>query len=110
MRAFWALAIRLGAVKEIRLRTGTAFGEDLDEADSRLETLRRDLKSRGVTLSFTRDEKLHDREMRLSNGWVIKIGRGLDIYHPPESWVSVEAADFSLRRCKHTRVEVFHRD
>ncbi len=107
---FCALALRLGGIKEIRLKTGTAFGEDLDEADSRLETLRRGLESRGVILSFTRDEKLHDREIRLSNGWVIKIGRGLDIYYPPESWVSVEAADFSLRRCKQTKVEVFKRE
>lgn len=104
---FCALAVRLGWVKEIQLRTGTAFGEDLDEADSRLENLRRDLKTRGIAMSFTRDEKLHDREIRLSNDWVIKIGRGLDIYYPPESWVSVEAADFSLRRCKQTKVEVF---
>jgi hypothetical protein len=103
---FCALALRLEAVKEIRLRTGTAFGEDLDEADSRLETLRRGLESRGVKLSFTRDEKIHDREIRLSNGWIIKIGRGLDIYYPPESWASVEAADFCLRRCKQTKVVV----
>ena len=23
---------------------------------------------------------LHDREIRLDNGWIIKIGRGLDFY------------------------------
>ena len=103
---FCALAIRLAAVRKIELRTGTAFGEDLDEADSRLETLRRQLAARGVAMSFSRDAKLHDREIRLSNGWIIKIGRGLDIYYPPESWVSIEAADFSLRRCKQTKVDV----
>jgi Phospholipase D-like domain at C-terminus of MIT len=107
---FCALAVRLGAVKEIQLITGTAFGEDHDEADSRLENLRRDLKSRGIAMSFRRDEKLHDREIRLSSGWIIKIGRGLDIYHLPESWVSVEAADFTLRRCRQTKVEIFKTD
>jgi predicted GTPase len=105
---FCALAIRLAAVKTIRLRTGTAFGEDLDEADSRLETLRRQLAARNVVMSFSRHEKLHDREIRLSNGWIITIGRGLDIYYPPESWVSIEAADFSLRRCKQTKVDISH--
>ena len=42
---------------------------------------------------------MHDREVRFSNGWIVKIGRGLDIYQKPESWVSLEASDFSLRRC-----------
>lgn len=65
---FCALAVRLGAVKEIQLITDSAYGEDHNEADSRLENLRRDLKSRGIAMSFRRDEELHDREIRLSNG------------------------------------------
>lgn len=104
---FCALAVRIGTAKRITLRSGKAFGEDLDEVDSRLETLRRDLQSRGISLALTRDEKLHDREIQFSNGWVVKIGRGLDIYYPPESWVAVDAADFSLRRCRQTKIEAF---
>jgi hypothetical protein len=105
---FCALAVRLGAVRTIILKTGTAFGEDLDEADSRLETLRRDLKMRGIDLEFTRTETLHDREVQFSNGWTVKVGRGLDIYYPPENRIGVDAADFSLRRCRQTKVEAFY--
>lgn len=110
-RTFCALAVQKGKVKQITLKTGTAFGEDLDDADSRLETLKRELdKEFGVRLEWTRSEKLHDREVLFSNGWTVKVGRGLDIYYPPESWSSVGAANYSLRKCRQTKVDVFRRD
>ena len=104
---FCALAVRLGKVVEIRLSTGLQPGESTDDVDSRLETLRRDLHSRSIAFTWNRNPDLHDREIRFDNGWVVKIGRGLDIYNKPESWVSVEASDFSLRRCRLTKVDVF---
>jgi len=103
---FCALAIRCGA-KEIRLVSGKQFGENTDDADSRLETLERDLKGRGVIFTWKRDSVLHDREIRFDNKWIVKIGRGLDIYIKPDNWISVEASDFSLRRCKQTKVDIF---
>ncbi len=104
---FCALAVRLGKVVKINLTTGVQPGESTDEVDSRLETLRRDLHSRNIEFSWSRNPNLHDREIRLDNGWVVKIGRGLDFYNRPESWVSVEAADFSMRRCRQTKVDIF---
>jgi hypothetical protein len=104
---FCALAIRCGKVKVIKLVSGNQFGENTDDADSRLETLKRDLNGRGVEFIWRRDSTLHDREIRFDNGWIVKIGRGLDIYIKPESWISVEAADFSLRRCRQTKVDVY---
>lgn len=104
---FCALAVRLGSVTIIDLVTGLQPNDFTDGAGSRLETLRKDLQSRGVTFRWKRKTGLHDREIRFSNGWIIKIGRGLDIYHKPESWVSVEAADFSMRRCRQTKVDIF---
>ena len=107
---FCALAVRLAKVKEIWLTTGLQPGEPTDDVDSRLETLRRDLLSRNIEFNWNRNPSLHDREIRFDNGWVVKIGRGLDIYHKPESWVSVEAADFTMRRCRQTKVDVFRND
>jgi signal recognition particle receptor subunit beta len=104
---FCALAIRCGNLNEIELVSGCHPNENTDDADSRLETLRRDLAGRGVKFTWRRNEALHDREVRFDNGWIIKIGRGLDIYIRPESWISVEAADFSLRHCKQTKVDVY---
>lgn len=106
---FCALAIRFGKVKAIKLVSGKPFGENTDDADSRLETLKRDLNGRGIEFIWSRDSALHDREIRFDNGWIVKIGRGLDIYIKPESWVSLEAADFSLRRCRQTKVDVYRK-
>lgn len=104
---FCALGIRCGAVKKIELITGKQWGEDTDEADSRLETLKRDLQTRGIALTWERKTSIHDREIRFDNGWIVKIGRGLDIYYKPETWIGLEAADFSLRRCRQTKVDVY---
>ena len=41
------------------------------------------------------------------NGWVIKIGRGLDFYQKPGSWFEVGSNDLSLRKCLETKVDIF---
>ena len=43
----------------------------------------------------------------MDNGWVIKIGRGLDLYQRPQSWFEVGANDLSLRKCLETKVDIF---
>ncbi|MBB02801.1 MAG: hypothetical protein CMJ47_09155 [Planctomyces sp.] len=104
---FCALAVRLGVVESIELITKDWGGAGNDESDSRLETLRRDLRGREVEFNWRRSTEIHDREIRFENGWVVKIGRGLDIYKKPESWTSIAASDFSLRGCKQTKVDVY---
>ena len=107
---FCALVVPRGTVKHIILKTGKAFGEDLDDADSRLEHLKRELaKNHGVKMEWSRSETLHNREVAFSNGWVVKPDRGLSIYHKPESWASVGASNFNLRKCRQTKVEVLRR-
>lgn len=60
-----------------------------------------------VDLTVQFNQNLHDREIRLDNGWVIKIGRGLDFYQAPGGWFEVGANDLSLRKCLETKVDVF---
>ena len=50
---------------------------------------------------------IHDREIRLDNGWIIKIGRGLDFHQRPSSWLEVGAHDPNLRTCLETTVDIF---
>jgi hypothetical protein len=45
---------------------------------------------------------------RLSRGWTIKIGRGLDYFKAPESKFSLGFFDMDLRPCYETTVNVFH--
>jgi hypothetical protein len=47
-----------------------------------LSEIEHSLKSYGIDLSISYSETLHDREIRFSNGWTVKIGRGLDYFKP----------------------------
>ena len=53
------------------------------------------------------NDKMHDREIRIDNGWVVKIGRGLDFYQRPDSWFGIGATDYSLRKCLETKVDIY---
>ena len=46
---------------------------------------------------------------RFSNGWVVQIGRGLDIFKAPDSKFSVGYCDMRLRHCYETTINIFHR-
>jgi ATP-dependent Lon protease len=48
-----------------------------------LDEIKESLAKRNIELVIRFDPYLHDREIRLSNGWIIKIGRGLDYFKPP---------------------------
>jgi ATP-dependent Lon protease len=65
------------------------------------------LDAHGIAFTWTFREVLHDRQILLDNGWIIKIGRGFDIYQKPDNWFSVGSADFSLRPCLETTVDIF---
>ena len=45
---------------------------------------------------------------RFNNGWVVKIGRGLDYFKPVDR-LNVGFTEFDFRPCKETTVDVFHR-
>lgn len=49
---------------------------------------------------------LHDRAVKFSNGWVIKIGRGFDLYQKPDDWLQIGANDLDLRPCLETNVDL----
>lgn len=68
------------------------------EADvrQRLDELKRRLATRSVALTYTFDPTLHDRQIETAD-WRIVLGRGLDIFHPPEPGQS-------QRRAKQCRV------
>ncbi|XP_011871348.1 PREDICTED: MIT domain-containing protein 1-like isoform X2 [Vollenhovia emeryi] len=75
---------------------------------TRLAELKESLASRNIAFDFSFSETLHDRQIRLSNGWVIKIGRGLDYFKAPESKFALGVFDLELRPCNETTVDIFH--
>lgn len=47
----------------------------------------------GVELDVKLNPNLHDREIRIDNGWTVKIGCGLDFYQRPGGWFEAGAND-----------------
>jgi ATP-dependent Lon protease len=99
--------VKLSAVKRIRLVTGYDDEAQLNETKNRLDELAQSLLEIDIVLDVKLNRTLHDREIRLDNGWTIKIGRGLDFYQKPASWFELGASDLSLRKCLETKVDIF---
>jgi ATP-dependent Lon protease len=94
-------------VGRINLITGYDDKTDLAMVRDKLEELKQSLLEVDVLLDIQLSEKIHDREVRIDNGWTVKIGRGLDFYQKPDGWFSIGASDFGLRKCLETKVGIF---
>ncbi|NXV96047.1 MITD1 protein, partial [Calonectris borealis] len=95
-------------VKTIHLLTSYDEGSGRSQQISGLEEIQQSLRNYGVTLNIAFSSSIHDREIRFNNGWMIKIGRGLDYFKKPQSRFSIGYCDFDLRPCHETTVDVFH--
>ncbi|MCP4407276.1 MAG: ATP-dependent Lon protease, partial [Gammaproteobacteria bacterium] len=90
---FCETLIKQPTIRDINLTTSYDEKTDLADLNDKLEALKQSLLEIDVVLDIKVNAKLHDREIRLDNGWTIKIGRGLDFYQKPDSWFSVGAND-----------------
>lgn len=106
---FCETVVKSPTVREIHLLTGYDGNTDLERVESKLDELKQSLLERDVVLSVEIDSKIHDREIRIDDRWVIKIGRGLDFYQRPEGWFTIGANDFSLRPCLETKIDIFRK-
>lgn len=104
---FCETALRSETVKKIILVTGYDDKTQLAEIHEKLDDLKQSLLEVDIVLDVELNPNIHDREIRLDNGWIIKIGRGLDFYQRPSSWFEVGASDLSLRKCLETKVDIF---
>ena len=101
------LLVRQGTMREISLVAGYDGSDQKAEIANSLSELAESLKDEDVVLKLDFNPHLHDRAIKIDNGWVVKIGRGLDIYQPPQSWFEVGANDLSLRKCLETNVDIY---
>jgi ATP-dependent Lon protease len=105
---FCETVVKAATVRKVTLITSYDQQTDMAGLQDKLDELKQSLLEYDVALDVRMKEKMHDREVRLDNGWTIKIGRGLDFYQKPEGWYAIGATDLSLRRCLETKVDVFH--
>jgi ATP-dependent Lon protease len=105
---FCETVVRAGpTVRRINLITGYDDKTDLAMVRDKLEELKQSLLEVDVLLEIQLSENIHDREVRIDNGWTVKIGRGLDFYQKPDGWFSIGASDLGLRKCLETKVDIF---
>ncbi|KAK7097718.1 MIT domain-containing protein 1-like [Littorina saxatilis] len=97
------------SLKRILLITSLDDQSGHDTQKQRLGQIGHSLNKYGVLLKIEFSSTLHDREIRFDNGWVIKIGRGLDIYRATENKFDIGFCDYDLRPCHETTVDIFHR-
>lgn len=104
---FCETVLKAGTVKRINLITGYDDKTQLADIAEKLDELKQSLLELDVELEVKLNPNMHDREIRIDNGWVIKIGRGLDFFQKPGGWFEVGANDLSLRKCLETKVDIF---
>jgi ATP-dependent Lon protease len=104
---FCEAVVKSPTVSRIELVTSYDDKTNLAELNEKFEQITQSLLERDVILEVELNENLHDREIRISNGWTVKIGRGLDFYQKPENWYAVGANDYSHRKCLETKVDIF---
>ena len=104
---FCETVVKSSTVQSISLITSYDQQTDLADVQEKLDELKQSLLDYDVALSVQLSAKLHDREIRFDNGWIIKIGRGLDFLQKPDGWFTVGATDLNLRRCLETKVDVY---
>jgi ATP-dependent Lon protease len=99
--------VKVAKPKRIRLVTNFDDETEKQEALSKLAIVGESLKQYDVELTVEINAHLHDREIRFSNGWTVKIGRGFDIYQRPDDWFNIGANDLDLRPCLETTVDIY---
>ena len=104
---FCETILKATTIKKICLITGYDDKTQLTEIAEKMEELKQSLLELDVELEVKLNPNIHDREIRIDNGWTVKIGRGLDFYQKPGGWFEVGANDMSLRKCLETKVDIF---
>uniref|UniRef100_A0AC35F4Y1 MIT domain-containing protein n=1 Tax=Panagrolaimus sp. PS1159 TaxID=55785 RepID=A0AC35F4Y1_9BILA len=69
-----------------------------------IQELSRSLAKRNIILTPVYSD-IHDREIRLDDYVIVKMGRGLDIYKKIDQF-SIGACDFNMRPCRSCKIEI----
>ena len=62
------------------------------------------LQNHNINFVYRFDPNIHDRSIKLDNGWTIYPGRGLDIFQKPDSKYELSTLDQIKRKCRETQI------
>jgi len=91
--------------KKLKLVTSAHDEVEYDKLQSVFQQMTEDLDLKNIDFTYRIDNTgiIHDRYMELDNGWIIEMGRGLDIFQRP-AHLSLAMHDQEFRMCKATRI------
>jgi ATP-dependent Lon protease len=104
---FCEVLVRAGSIRKLTLITSYDASAPMHETAQKFDELKQSLLEVDIELDVKLNPNMHDREIRIDNGWTVKIGRGLDFYQKPASWFEIGAHDMALRKCLETKVDIF---
>jgi ATP-dependent Lon protease len=105
LRNFMELAKLISEKKdpdtEVKRHLVTSNNEDfIENAKDAFEQMRYSLESMGILFSYEFDDFIHDRSIKMNNGWKLILGRGLDIWQKTGGWYDINEYIQERRACK----------
>ncbi|XP_042233438.1 MIT domain-containing protein 1-like isoform X2 [Homarus americanus] len=101
------LVLKAECLRSITLRT-TRDPSGHGIQHERLSEIQQSLEKHSIKFTFIFSDTIHDREIRFDNGWIIKIGRGLDYFRKADGRFSLGWTEYHFRQCHQTTIDIFH--
>jgi ATP-dependent Lon protease len=92
---------------ELKLSTSAEDDYQKSVSASKFKDLADGLSQHGIIFTYEFDPNIHDRSIRLDNGWTIYTGRGIDIFQKPDTKYELSEVEPSKRKCRETEIVFF---
>ena len=91
--------------EEVNIHLRTNNNEEyIENAKEAFSDMMDSLEPIGIKFTYEFDENLHDRSIKLNNGWKIVLGRGLDIFQKTNGWFDIADHYQEVRKCKDCEI------
>ena len=81
--------------------------EKIPEMIDTFDDLSDTLVDMDINFTYGFDESIHDRSINLDNGWIISLGRGLDIWQRTGGMLDFAEYHQEKRLCKETNIHIY---
>mgnify|MGYP002632332753 FL=1 len=103
---FCELSVKIGDVQQIKLITSSDDAYQEEQNKQSFEQLANSLYDNGVELQVEFSDTMHDRQILLSTGWRIILGRGIDYFQSlAGNYFQIGTNDQDLRPCLETSID-----
>ena len=103
---FCELAVKIGDVQQIKLITSSDYAYQEEQNQYSFKQLANSLYENEVKLEVEFSKTMHDRQILLSTGWRIILGRGIDYFQSlAGNYYQIGTNDQDLRPCLETSID-----